>query len=180
MKTRCSYCPSPTRLLSRAAPNRFPSPESEAEGRWLPGSQGWGRCYQTTPSACSETVMSNQDLWQVQHVPCSWRGWCCPLSPHCPECQHGKCFSVWENSDCGSHWFEGSSCPSLGAFSAVALVYLCRHLKLFYLAQVLRFLTAWLCLNSGRAQLALSRCQPQPCLSLTPAITCGLQQVCRS
>lgn len=48
-------------------------------------------------------------------------------------------------------------------------MYLCCHLC--YLAQVLKFLTAWLCLNSGHTQLALSRCQPQPCLSLTAAIT---------
>lgn len=40
----------------------------------------------------------------------------------------------------------------------MALVYLCCHLKLFYLAQVLKFVTAWLCLNSGHTQLALSCC----------------------
>ena len=67
--------------------------------------------------------------------------------------------------------------PSLGSLSVVALMYLCHHLKLFYLAQVLKSVTAWLCLNSGHTQLALSCCQPQPCLSLTAAITWGLLQI---
>lgn len=40
----------------------------------------------------------------------------------------------------------------------MALVYLCCHLKLYYLAQVLKFVTAWLCLNSGHTHLALSHC----------------------
>ena len=56
-------------------------------------------------------------------------------------------------------------------------MYLCHHLKLFYLMQVLKFVTALLCLNSGHMQLALSCCQPQPCMSLTAAITWGLLQI---
>lgn len=50
-----------------------------AKWYWAPALRQWCQ---------NRTGMVACHLRQVQHVPCSWRGWQCPLSPRCTGCPH--------------------------------------------------------------------------------------------